>query len=79
MGETEAAALERLAPSPAPAAAPPAPSPSIAALLGRYANGPDTLTLLAHGDSLRYRYGGEESPLTVAADGSLPAAPATPS
>ncbi|HEX6057977.1 MAG TPA: serine hydrolase domain-containing protein [Gemmatimonadaceae bacterium] len=73
MGGTEQAALDRLAPMPALPPTSPAPvaSPAVAALLGRYANGGDTLQLLARGDSLRYRYGGEESVLTVDADGSL--------
>jgi hypothetical protein len=71
MGATEAAALAQLAPAAQAADDAPAASPGIAALLGRYANGADTLQLLARGDSLRYRYGTQESALTVSADGSL--------
>jgi hypothetical protein len=78
MAGTEQAALDRLAPAPpepstapAPVASPIVAPPPVSALLGRYVNGGDTLQLLARGDSLRYRYGGEESLLTVDADGSL--------
>jgi CubicO group peptidase (beta-lactamase class C family) len=71
MGATEAAALARLAPAAEQGDGVPAASPGIAALLGRYANGADTVQLLARGDSLRYRYGTQESALTVSADGSL--------
>jgi CubicO group peptidase (beta-lactamase class C family) len=77
MTATESVALERLVGASAPEEeAATAPGPPIGALLGQYANGPDTLRLLARGDSLHYHYGGEESPLTVAPDGSLLVGPA---
>jgi hypothetical protein len=61
---SERAILAQLAPDAAQASEPPAPAPpapALAAALGTYANGPDTLRLARRADgSLRYRYRAED-------------------